>query len=271
MALKTKDADIPAKFTDLDDPADVPSENLPAVPAAVGGAMALGVMEGDISPNDLRLPRLQIAYGVGGLSENFNPGDWVLGGDNLLAHKGEPLNLIILHARLYWKQYLSRDQYAAGVRPATYLTEAEVHANGGTTQWAAGSDGRDIGPSFGRALHMKMLIEQPENLVCGLFGVDLGNGKVYAPAVWDVDKSAYRRAGITVTTAADFSLRKRGLLAGVFQVKTITEKIGTNLTVVPVMKLVGFNTDAVVASIKSLFSGSSPVDAEPAVDAAAAP
>jgi hypothetical protein len=210
-------------------------------------SMELGAVQGEVSADDIRLPRLQIAYGVGGLSENFAPGDLVLGGEERLVGKGEPLNLIILNVRQYWKERLDSAAYAAGISPRQFETEAEVVADGGTTRWVG-----QVGPNFGKALTLRMLIEKPEGLVCGLFGIPIGD-KEYAPAVWDVDKSAYKRIGPVVLSSAQFSLRKRGLLSGTFTVFTRSEKINGNNTVVPVIKLSAHNTDEQIADIKMAF------------------
>lgn len=226
---------------------DTQATNLPA--PANNSPMHLGAVEGEVNPMDMKLPRLQMAYGVGGLSENFNPGDLVLGGEYLLAKKGEPLRIVLLNVKKYYKQYLTREDYDAGVIPATYNSESEVLQNGGTTRWING-----VGPSFTSAMNLKILIEKPEDLICGLFGIDLGGGKVYAPAVWDVDKSAYARVGPAVLTSINFALRERGMLSGVFEVSSRTDKINGNMTPVPTIRLVDHLSDEEIEAIKSLFS-----------------
>jgi len=217
--------------------------------STIQGNFALGTVQGEFSMEEMRLPRLQIAYGVGNLAENFNPGDFVLGGDNLLVHKGEPLRIIILTAGQYWKEYLSAEQFTAGLRPRSFLTEQEVHKEGGTTAWVNG-----VGPTFNRAMNIKMLIEQPKDVICGLFGVEIKD-KIYAAAVWDVDKTAFKRVGPVVMSAAQFSLRTKGLLNGVFELANRVEKVGKNqnATVVPSIKLAGYNDDETIEAIKAVF------------------
>lgn len=237
-------AQKPADITDVTDDAHQESE-LATVPTT---PFQLGTIAGDTSPGDIRLPRLQLVHGVGSLSEMFHPGDVVLGGDNLLVEKGQPLDMIVLSAQQYWKEYCGAGKYDPNHRPATYLTEEEVIAAGGTTRWENG-----IGPTFNRAMTLTLLIKQPKDVVCGLFGINLKDD-VYAPAVWDVDKSAYRRVAPQVLTAAQFALRARGLLSGLFQLVTKSEKINGNNTIVPAFKLIGHNDDEVIAAIKELFS-----------------
>jgi hypothetical protein len=218
------------------------------LPAQQGG-MALGEVQGEINNSDLQLPRLKLTYGVGALAEFFTPGDIILADDNKLASKGEPIKLIILNATQFYKEYLTGEQFNAGQRPRVYMTEAEVIANGGTTRWNNG-----IGPSFSNAMNLKMLIKRPDDLVCGLFGVPVGDAE-YAAAVWDIDKTAYKRVGPVVLAAANFSLRKRGLISGVFTLETKMEKTKNgNIVPVPILKLAEHNTDEEMEEIKSYFA-----------------
>jgi hypothetical protein len=245
MARKEADEVVLAEMNDA--ATEFPGTDLPAV----RGTMELGVfVSNDDDAGDIPLPRLQLAYGVGGLAATNNPGDIVLGGDNLIAKKGETIRIIVLNATEYWKQRLTSEEYNQGIRPQAFPSKEQAQAAGGITDWS--SNPMDPKPNFGRALNMKLLIEKPEGLVCSLFGVPVGD-KLYAPAVWDVDKSAYKRVGPEIMNAAKFSLRTRGLLAGVFSLMTRSDKINGNATIVPIMKLVGNNTDEMIQEIKVLF------------------
>jgi hypothetical protein len=251
MATKpSNNAEVPA--ASMDDITDTQEHNLPAV---VDTGMKLGAVDGDVSASDFRLPRLQIAYGVGGLAENFHPGDLVLAGENLLVEKGKPLRVIVLQATTYWKEYTSGKKFIpGGPLPQCFKTAAEAHDAGFTTEWTTDpTTGVKSGPGCSKAMQLKLLIEQPEGILCTLFGIKLGK-KIYAPAIWDVDKSAYRRIQPVVQTASSFSLRERGLLSGVFEIMTKFEKIGDNMTPVPMMKLADNNSDEVVKEIVALFA-----------------
>lgn len=242
MAIKKTDASM----NDINDD----SENLPAttgtgaVARANTEGLTLGAVDGDTSSEDFRLPRLKIAHGVGGLAENFNPGALVLADENLLANRGEPINVIVLNATTYWKEY----KYTPGQPPRTFNSEAEVLTAGESTRWVDGQ-----GPTFNKAMCLKILIQKPKELICSLFGVPVGEHE-YAPAVWDVDKSAYKRVAPVINTAASFSLRNRGgLLAGMFEIKTRAEQVNGNTTNVPIFKLISHNTDEEIDQIKTLF------------------
>lgn len=245
MATKPKDSDTQAPtMADLDDAQET------YVPAVVSNELRLGVVDGDVSATDIQLPRLSLVYGVGKLSAEFNPGSFVLAGENLLVQKNEPLNVIILQATQYWKEYTTKEMFDNGQLPRSFTTAAEVHEAGGTTEWNG-----PVGPTFKRAMQLKMLIEQPANVICGLFGVTIGDTK-YAPAKWDVDKSAYTRIGPVVNSAARFTLAEKGLLGAVFELRTKSEtsKKSGNVVVVPTIKIARFNTDETIAEIKALFA-----------------
>jgi len=162
--------------------------------------------------------------------------------------KGEPLVVIPLKCGVYWKEYLSREDFTNGKIPATYPDEATVIKQGGTTRWA-----NNVGPTFSLAMNIQMLIRRPEAITSYLFGVELPDGHVYAPAEIDVDKSAYNSVGPVLRNASKLSLHKLGLTAGVFEfaTKSTVSKTG-NATIIPTIKLVGFNSEEVVAQVAEL-------------------
>jgi hypothetical protein len=204
--------------------------------------------------NDIRLPWLQIAYGVGKLATTFTPGDLVLGGDTLMAKKQEPLNVIILGTVKYYKEYLSGEQYAARVQPRLFKTEEEVRAAGGRLDW--GPKGSNIKPDFAPALAVTMLVRKPEGMVSGLFGLELPDGFVYAPAMFNADKGTFKRIAPYITLCERFSLRKKGLLSGVFELKTTIEtnaksgRVGPQLNI----RVSGYNTDETIVMLCGLFN-----------------
>jgi hypothetical protein len=221
---------------------------------ALRATTELGQLGGEIGAQDLQAPYLQITYGVGGLAENYSLGDLVLGGENLLVHKDTPLELVILRAFVYWKEYLSNEDFKAKIRPRTFATEADVHKAGLTTTWTRGPDGTDQGPQCNRAMRMDLIIEQPKDVVCGLFGVEL-EGKLYAPARFAVDKTAYRKLAPVIVASAKYRLQpKGGLYVGRFQLTTTVGKVNSNVTVIPSIKFVGENTPDFIASVRQLFS-----------------
>ena len=227
---------------------ETPSDAL--VPAGGSDMAPLGTMHLAGGFADIELPRLQITYGVGRLSENFNPGDLVLGEDNFLVKKGEPLEVVILTLDQFWKEYLSNDMYQSGINPRSFQTEKEVHAVGGTTKFAGNEK-----PTFSKAVTLRTLIKKPDDLECGMFGLELPDGGVYAPAVFTMDKTAYRKAGAGLVSTCAIALRGN-LLSGRFAITTRSEKAGTNMTVVPSMKLLPEkNGEEFQDAVRKLFVG----------------
>lgn len=219
-----------------------------AVHTKPAASLAMGEVSGEITAEDIGMPKLAIAYGVGKLSEKFNPGDVILSDDSRLVGKGEPLNFVVVGLHQYWKEYLSNELYQSGARPRTFETEAEVWKAGGTTAWVG-----DDKPSFSKAMDLKLLVERPKDLICGLFGIELG-GKVFAPAIWYLDKSGYKRVSKVVLGAASFSLKTRGITSGIFELKTANVKVNGNNIIVPEVRLVGHNTDEFLAEMRKLLA-----------------
>jgi hypothetical protein len=222
------------------------------------GHTEVGGVTGDLSASDIPTPWLKIAYGVGGLSANFNPGSLVLDDTVLLAERGAPVKAIILTANLYWKEYLSREDRDSNVMPRRFQSEDQVHAAGGTTEWV-----NDVAPNFKRAVIFKLLLEKPEGVTCGMFARKI-NGKDYAIASWNVDKSGYKRKGgkgvgpsflkalnSVLSTRQDVP-KNKCVLAGYWEIKTGMEMLGSNNTVVPYLTLVGQNDAATVTELLAL-------------------
>lgn len=230
------------------------------LPAPRGDSFTLGQVDGDSSLDSQQLPRLQIAYGVGKLATNFRPGDLVLAKENLLVHKGEPLNVIILMVSKYYKEYLTPEAYKAQMQPRVFKTKAEVLAAGETTEWGPRDPltGRAASkPTFNGAMDLKMMIQKPKDVVCGLFGTPIG-GEEYSPAIWSVDKVAYKRVDPVVSNSARFALRTRGIYSAIFQICMAIEAVNGNPTPVPQIKLLSHLPDEAVAEIKALFQDSAP-------------
>lgn len=217
----------------------------------VRAAMAVGVSAGEVDLTDLKIPYLSIAYGVGKLSEKFNPGDLVIGGEHLIAKKTERVTLAILSDVTYWKEKLSQEDYANGMRPRSFLTKEEVLAVGGTTDWAE-VDGRRVSPSFTKAMDTKILIRKPEHLDAGIFGIEVEDER-YTPAYFSVDKSGYTRVGKEINTSKSLYLAGKSVLCGLWELWTETQKINGNNTVVPMIRLAGNTTEEFRKTVTGMF------------------
>jgi hypothetical protein len=200
---------------------------------------------------------LQIAYGVGGLSQTFANGDWVLDKIYLLAKRGDPLVVIVANVRTYGKEYIDGGAYTPGVQPKTYDTEEAARAAGEVTQWPEqGTTGPK--PTVSPAGEYVLLVRKPEGVECALFGFEVG-GKLWTPARMFLDKKAHRNVISEVEKARMFSLaaRKGGTLAGQFTLVTQTRvNPKSNKTeTFPTAKFTGGNSDADVEKIAKAFIG----------------
>ena len=216
---------------------------------------AVGQIQGEI-PTQLKLPLLEIAYGVGKLSATFSQGDLVLDRKYLLVRRGEPLIVTFVSVSLYWKQYIEASQRGPGVVPKTYDTEAQAIAAGEITQWPPrGQTGPK--PTVSPAGFYQLLIRKPEGLACPVFGYVFAGG-VWAPARMFLDKKAHRIVIQEVDAQARFALsaRKGGLLAGQFTlaIKTTPRPDGKTETL-PVISLSGANSDQDVEKLLKDFTG----------------
>lgn len=213
---------------------------------------ALGGFSGDTEDISIKLPFVQVASGMGKL-DRFVKGSVVIGGESLVAGPGEPVLITILSAQSFWKEYVTADVWSVDTIPATYATKADVLAAGGTTEWVNGKP-----PTFKMAGMLRVLVAKPAGVEGGIFGVPVG-AITYAPAQLGVDKSAAQEVLPVVKRDMAFSLRERGLFAGIYELRTRALKFANGHTAwVPAIKLVGYHTDAEIAEIKALFNGAAP-------------
>lgn len=154
-------------------------------------------------------PWLSIVHPVGtlGMSGKFLPGSLVLGKEYLVAKANEHLKIVVWDYITYFKEYLSIEQRQAGNTQArTFLTEAEAHKAGLTT--VTNPVTRAL-PTAPMAMTWVVLIEQPKDLLCDLFFLEIA-GKRYAPAKMGLDKSAFVSVKNSFFMAAQFTTRAFG-------------------------------------------------------------
>ena len=245
MAMKRADQ-APAAEVDAAAQAEMNGESS-ALTKVSADSVAIGGFEGDVGDVGLQLPYMQISHAQGKL-EAFRKGSIVIGNDNLIANPGDKLLVTLLAARVYWKEYVSGDHYDPNYIPRTFATKAEVQAAGGATEWKDG-----VAPTYKLALAAKALVKQPDGIVCGLFGVRIGDAD-YAPVRWNIDKSACGRVAPVIKSSMSFGLRKRGLYSGIFELTTQSVKFQSGFSAyVPNLRLVGYHTDDEVKQILDLF------------------
>lgn len=204
---------------------------------------------GNISP-----PYLAITHGVGKLAEsgNFKPGDLVLGGENLIAHQGEKIKLVIVSSREYWKEYIDSPAWTAGKRPRVFPTKQQAKEAGLSTEYDPVT--REM-PQAPVCMLWSLLIEKPDNLVCQAFCIE-ANGKRYAPALFAVERSAYTSVRDAFGMAVRFTTKGRGLFTAVWEMNTFLSirKTG-NKAWVPKINMVGSLTGEEVVGLTKATTG----------------
>lgn len=197
---------------------------------------------------NMQLPYLTIVQGVGELSDSFAKGDFVLSKEYRLAGKGEPLRIIILNFRQYWKEYVDSVSWSKGVRPRQFQTAAEAVAAGLTVERDPITGALPTAPV---AMIWSLLIEKPKDLMCDLFCIR-ANDKEYAPALFPVERSAFLSVSTPFGLAANHTTKARGLYSVVWEMKTVvyTAKTG-NTTWVPKIQIVEHLNDEQIENLKA--------------------
>jgi hypothetical protein len=208
---------------------------------------AIGEVSGEISRKDILLPRLQIIQSVGPLSRQFKPGDIVLSKEVCAAHEGEELMLVVLSVDKFFQERFAKFDLN-GPRPLRFASEQAALDAGLVTEWSA--DGKP--PTAEPIADIKILIKEPETAKSPVFSVEVDKSK-WAPAIWTVQRTSYSRVAKRIFSARAIELAAKGLLSGLWSLRTRETAINGNLIKAPVLTLVGRNSDEVVAEIKALF------------------
>lgn len=141
--------------------------------------------------------RIKIAYSVSSnMPDDAIEGSLVISNDQLgwstilPAAEKEPLKVLILNVKTYYKEYLTSEQFMSGARARIYATKEDAIRDGQTTEWGPT---RDDKPSVAMALDVYMLVKK-NDIVTGAdskFVLCL-DGEEYAPCVMTIDKAAVK-------------------------------------------------------------------------------
>jgi len=216
----------------------------------------LGGMDGE-EDNTITLPAIKLIYGVSKLIDTYNVGDIVLNDDTLLATKGTPIHVIVLHTRTYFKEWFTPEERviakAENRMEKMYASREAAEADGQICPTVTGGWPNNTRPTVGFAMTLDVLIQKPEGLVSGLFGVEIGD-QVYAPARWYVDKTTYKAVGPIIMGARKLALKQRGLASGIFAVQSNVREVNGNSMPVFNVRLNGHLTDDEFEQLQKLFA-----------------
>ena len=227
----------------------VPVSQQPLTPTVFGSQKAF---EGRIN-----YPYLNTAFAVGRLGEaGYTPGQLVLSGgdENVILYtpisqvnknQSNPVSTIILNYAQYWKEYAFREGEAAKV----FASREEAHTAGFTTEWdnAAGRPA-----SAPPAMRWLLLLARPEGVESGFFCVPSADGRMWAPAYMNVERTAYREVSTTFgLTERATRASGRGLHSVLWDLTTRLwkSKSNTNSTWVPKLTKIKDLTDEEITNL----------------------
>jgi hypothetical protein len=223
---------------------EVPAEIVPAAPKAIVVHAPTGNgIEGEISRNDIKLPRINLVQKVGDLSNLFSPGIFLFNKEVILSNGKTPFEVTVLRLR---KQYQQDIPYGSEEMPQSYDTADEVLASGGSLKWGDDNYYKEIA-------HVQLAMEKPSDCPSELEGLfpHVFEDKQYGVAIWTLTGSAFTSAGKTLITAA-YTLLKAGLHTGKFAVTSEIKKNAKNSWYAPVLKFAGKHSPEAVAFFESI-------------------
>lgn len=182
-------------------------------------------VEGEITGDDIVIPRFHQVQSVGPLSEKFAPGSLVYNKEVVVSDGNTPVNLTVLRIK---KRYIENVEYGGDAIARVFDTLDEVKQAGGWIDWRDNER-----PPFSPMLQTLILIRSPFE-DHPLFPYQLGD-YAYGLALWTLRSTAFTRAGKAIITASQFALRD-GLHKGGWQLTSKREKIGMNFVYVPVLR-----------------------------------
>ncbi len=180
---------------------------------------------GDFDASDISFPKLQIAQGVGTLSETFKKGTIVLDGEFDISDGTSDVEITVCRIGKMFEENIEWD---SGEIPRIFNSKAEVLEADpeATFVWADGT------PASWKPI--------ADALVC-IKGKDPTNfpfefdGNNYAFAIWRIKGTAYKHAAVPIFTAAKMYYRD-GINVGSFQLTTQKVKAGNNVVHAPKLR-----------------------------------
>jgi len=182
---------------------------------------------GNISREDIILPRVNLVQKSGKLCDDFQPGSFLFEKQVVLAKPGESFTAVVLG---HTKYYQEKVEYGSDEFGRRANSEEEVRKLGGTTTWGV----NDM-PYFQPVADLLIAVKAPQSAdgdVLDLFPYQYGD-EHYAIAVYTVASSAYTSLAKRVITDSLYTL-KAGLHLGEYQIHSELKKNAANSWYIPV-------------------------------------
>jgi hypothetical protein len=217
-------------------PAPVVTETAVAViepkPLAVAhNRVSASGISGEITQDDLRVPRVNLVQKSGQLCDNFAPGSFLFEKQIVLAKPGESFVATALKFRKYYQEKIEFG--TSSEMPIKCDTAEEVRALGGSLTFGHPR-------YFQEVADIMLAVKAPADLdeeARELFAYNDGTDD-YGLAIYTIAASAYTSLGKRILTDATFLL-KGGLHLGQYEISSELKKNGTNSWYVPVGKFAG--------------------------------
>jgi hypothetical protein len=232
--IKTKEAEENNEEMDLEKEWDKLDEQFKnkkgelITPSADEITMVQGDADDGFDASDIAFPKLQIAQGVGPLSDLYPKGSIVLDKEMEIGKMdGTPVEITVLNIQ---KTFEENVPFGGDELPRIAKSKEEVLRLGGTTDWST-EDGQKIPPSFKPCADALICIKQPEGLDDEWFPYEF-EGTNYTFCTWKIKGMAYSASAVPINTAKRMYYRK-GLETGSFMLSTEKRLINGNTVACP--------------------------------------
>lgn len=227
-------------------PAVVPEAGVPAV------AQPGFFNDDSLDPSDLSVPRLNIVQKVGELSNTYDPGAILLGGQLILrdAPKGKEVGKPIRFLIVGFQPTVFVERVEGGLRGNMLRSEADVVAKGGTLDW---NESKQTGKTwYQRSATALIAIEQVEGLGNEHFP-NTFDGKRYALALYTMKGTGYNQAAKRIKSERKIGfLREHGYRGGFWTLSSKLETNKQNSYYVPVVNPAGVTSEAFRTELRDL-------------------
>jgi len=198
-----------------------------AAPLAVQTPSAPSGIEGEITANDIKPPRINLVQKTGKLGDEFSPGAFVYDKSFPITDGKTAFAATVLRFKKYYQQKLAFGESQDA--PLKFDTAAEVRSSGGQVSQYDGAN------YYQEAADILLAIEAPAGLDeehMAFFPYSTGE-KNYGLAVYTITSSGFTSLGKRIITDATLLLRD-GLWTGQYRISSEKRTSAQNSWFVPV-------------------------------------